>query len=247
MLLIDPMPTTCNSQCSYEDLRLDIPNAQIITFKTDPSSSWVNHCNIYQDTVSNFKSLLVSFLFQHRSSSLLSHNRADSACRSRCEARVLVNLALVMFKLCVRDGTDVSFFGICGRWVVRREHAGHGAHNRADSLVHSLLLGTADDFGQSGTVVCVLEILARVENAGVLVEVMVVVGGSLCYWADLAWFVGVKFRVSGRKDGVGGANDGTDCGGHGYGKCELIVFECGNRGLSFYEARLKYIQRRRFE
>jgi len=70
-----------------------------------------------------------------------------------------MDLALVMTEGSICHGAHFTLFCISRRRVVGRKDARDSADNRADSLIHSLLLGAADDLGQGRTGLGVAEVL----------------------------------------------------------------------------------------
>jgi hypothetical protein len=108
-------------------------------------------------------------------SCLRSNNRADCALLGTLDARVFVDLALVVDELGIGLRADIAIFCILRRRVVRRKNAGYGTHHRTDGLVHCLLLWATDNLRQGRAVVRVGQILVRVEDARVLRQVMVMI------------------------------------------------------------------------
>ena len=98
-----------------------------------------------------------------------------------------VDFALVMSKGGVGYRADVAILGLTGRGVVWRKNTRNSSNNRTDCFVHFLLLWSADDLGQGWTLARVGEIGGIVEDAWVLMEIVVVVSGgySLCQRMNL--------------------------------------------------------------
>jgi len=136
---------------------------------------------------------------------------ADGALGRGLEVGVRVDFALVVAQGGVGDGADVPRLGVAGGRVVRREDVGDGADHGANGLVQGFGLGRADDLGQGGAGFGVRKILRR-KDAGMFVEVVVVVSRGLCHGADLSRLVHVELGVSRGEDRVGRADDGTDFG-----------------------------------
>jgi len=121
-----------------------------------------------------------------RKSSSGTNNGANPA-RRGVDLRVLMNLALVMLDLCLGDGAHVTFLCVCCAWVVGREDGGDGADDGAQGIVHRLALGLVENLLQSRAFQSIIRALGRRGgDAGMLVEVVVVVGRRAYDGADLA-------------------------------------------------------------
>ncbi len=129
----------------------------------------------------------------------------------------------MMFKPRVRHWTDVSVLRILRGRMRWWQNAGHSPNDWTDSLVHCLLLWLADDLGQSRAVVGVREVVGRIEDAGVFGEVVVVIGGSLGHWADLAGLIEVELGVFWGKDGVCGADHRANLGSGHVEECSVQI------------------------
>jgi len=125
-------------------------------------------------------------------------NNGANPARRGVDLRVLMNLAFMMLDFCLGDGAQVTVLRICCAWVVGREDCGDGTDDRAQGIVHGLALGLVENLLQRRTFQSIIRALGlRGGDAGVLVEVVVVVGRCAYNGADLTGLGEVDVRMAG--------------------------------------------------
>ena len=111
---------------------------------------------------------------------------------------MLHNLILMIPKFRISLRANITVITSRQARMIGRKDRGHGAYNRANSLIHSLLLRLTDNLLKSRAGLGVHLRIGGGE-ARVLVEVMMVSSRGVGYGADLPVFVEVDVWVRGRE------------------------------------------------
>jgi len=163
-----------------------------------------------------------------RRSSSGTNNWAKPA-RRGVNLRVLMNLALMMLDLSLGNGAHITVLCASCTWVVGGEDGGDGAYDGAQGIVHGLALGLVENLLQRRTLQSIARAFGRrVGDAGMLVEVVVVVGRRAHDGADLAGLGEVDVGMAGGQDRVGGADDGADILLGGRHVCVGLIEACSS-------------------